>query len=239
MKNQLNKAQWMEILQNDEITYNLDLSIFQSLYSFENQRAYASQIGLILGYKGKRPQGTINLEIGNYAKRIAKHYEINFTVRSNQEYKYWDLFFEGWDEGRFFVWQLKPELIEALEETGLTGEEYKPEEIPDSESVNLFEGAKKTVTVNAYERNSKAKNVCIDYWGTACSVCGFDFEKVYGQIGKGYIHVHHLTPVADIGKTYQIDPITHLRPICPNCHAMIHSNNPPFSIEELQEYINK
>jgi len=237
MTQQLTKLQWTEILQNDWMTNDLDLSIFQALYSFENHRAYASQIGLILGNKGKTPHSPLNLEIGRFAKRIAVDYEIDFTVRSNQKYKYWDLFFDGWDEGRFFVWQLKPELVKSLEETGLTGIEFKPEEIPDIESSDLFEGAKKIVTVNAYERNSRARKVCINYWGTVCSVCGFDFEKVYGKVGKGFIHVHHLIPVAKIGKTYQIDPISDLRPVCPNCHSMIHSHIPTLTIDQLKELI--
>ncbi len=100
--------------------------------------------------------------------------------------------------------------------------------------LHLIEGAKKTVTVNSYERNPKARFRCLEHWGTICVVCGFDFEKTYGEIGKGFIHVHHLIPVAKIGKSYQIDPISDLRPVCPNCHAMIHLKNPPLSLEELE-----
>jgi 5-methylcytosine-specific restriction enzyme A len=237
MMQQLSKIQWAEILQNNRITNDLDLSIFQAIYSFENHRAYASQIGLILGNRGKTPHSPLNLEIGRYAKRIAEYYEVGFTIRSNQKYKYWDLFFNGWNEGKFFVWQLKADLVEALKETELTGTEFKPEEIPESEYVDLYEGAKKIVIVNAYERNSRARKVCINYWGTTCFVCGFDFEKVYGQIGKGFIHVHHLIPVSQIEKTYQIDPISDLRPICPNCHSMIHSKNPPMTIDEIKALI--
>ncbi len=235
---ELSKSDWIIILQNREITTEYDLSIFQALYSFENHQAYASQIGLILGHTGKTPQSSINLEIGKYAKRIAKDFDIIFTIRSNEKFKYWDLFFKGWEEGSFFMWKLKPEIVGALEDTGLTGINLIAEEIPEKETADLFEGAKKTVTINAYERNSKARKVCIDYWGTKCSVCGFDFEKVYGSIGKGFIHVHHLIPVAQIGKSYQINPINDLRPVCPNCHSMIHSQNPPLSIEKVKRLIN-
>lgn len=234
----LPKPDWYLILKNFEITTEYDLSIFQALYSFENHQAYASQIGLILGHTGKTPQSPINLEIGNYAKRIAKHFEINFTVRSNKKFRYWDLFFNGWNEGSFFMWQLKPEIVEALEKNDLTGVELISEEFSAQESNNLFEGAKKAVTINAYERNPKARNLCLKHWGTKCSVCGFDFETKYGKIGKGFIHVHHLIPVAQIGKSYQIDPISDLRPVCPNCHSMIHSKNPPYTIDEIREIIN-
>ncbi len=234
MATTLTPTQWMKILQDDRLTKPLDLAIFQTLHSFEGHMAYASQVGRILGYSGKVPHGVLNLEIGNYAKRIAKHYDINFTQRSQQKYKYWDLFFEGWDDGKFFVWQLRLELIEALENTGLTGNEPLPNEIPLNEEKKLFEGAKRTITVNAYERNSKARQLCIKHYGTTCIICGFNFEKKFGEHGKGFIHVHHLTPLADIGEHYEIDPIKDLRPVCPNCHSMLHRDEPPLTIEELK-----
>lgn len=234
----LPKPDWNLIITNPNITTEYDLSIFQALYSFEKHQAYASQIGLILGHKGKTPQGPINLEIGNYAKRIAQHFDIEITKRKNQKLKYWDLFFSGWDDGSFFMWQLKPEIVESLEKNRLTGIELITEEISTEESEDLIEGAKKTVTINAYERNPKARSLCLEYWGTKCAVCGFDFEKVYGDIGKGFIHVHHLIPVSQIGKSYQIDPISDLRPVCPNCHAMIHLKKPQMTIDEMKELIN-
>ncbi|MBK7873847.1 MAG: HNH endonuclease [Saprospiraceae bacterium] len=98
---------------------------------------------------------------------------------------------------------------------------------------------KKTVVVDRYERHPKARAKCIEYWKCTCSVCEFDFEKVFGDLGKGFIHVHHLTPLSEIGKEYEVDPIKDLRPICPNCHAMIHRENPPLTIEQLKLVINK
>ncbi len=234
---QLPKPDWNLIITNPKITTDYNLSIFQALYSFEKHQAYASQIGLLLGHSGKTPQSPINLEIGRYAKRIAKYFDIEFTKRENQKFKYWDLFFNGWDEGSFFMWQLRPEIIEALEKNKLTGIELISEEISNEESKNLFEGAKKTVTVNAYERNPKARSLCLEHWGTECVICGFDFGKIYGEIGEGFIHVHHLIPVSQIGEAYQIDPISDLRPVCPNCHAMIHLKNPPITIDEMKELV--
>ena len=95
----LTKDQWIEIILNHELTLEIDISIFQALYSFNDHKAYASQIGLLLGFEGKTPQSPINLEIFRYAERISKIYGIQFTERSLGEYRYWDLFFNGWDEG--------------------------------------------------------------------------------------------------------------------------------------------
>lgn len=230
---ELNTLEWTEILQNKKLTNELDLAIFQALYSFQDHKAYASQIALIL----ETTHPPLNLEIGRYAKRISEVYDINFTVRNTEKYKFWDLFFNGWDEGNKFIWQLRPELIQALIETDLTGEEIYPEEISEEYTEELFEGIKRTITVNSYERNSKARQLCVKHWKAICAVCSFDFEKTYGEIGKGFIHVHHLTPVSQIGKAYQIDPINDLIPVCPNCHSMLHKQEPPLTIDELKSLL--
>ena len=107
-----------------------------------------------------------------------------------------------------------------------------PDELEKPET--LFEGIKKTVLVNSYERNPIARSKCIKYYGAQCVVCHLDFEKVYGDIGKGFIHVHHLTKLSDIGKGYEVNPIKDLNPVCPNCHAMLHKKNPPYTIDELR-----
>lgn len=98
------------------------------------------------------------------------------------------------------------------------------------------EGARHTVTVNAYERNPEARSACLAHHGYDCQVCGFNFEQRYGPMGRRYIHVHHLTPVSTaLGNEYVVDPVTDLAPICPNCHAMIHSVRPCLSIDELRK----
>jgi 5-methylcytosine-specific restriction protein A len=94
-----------------------------------------------------------------------------------------------------------------------------PDEIADD---NLYEGLIKTVRVNRYERNKEARDKCIEYHGKKCSICGFDFEKVYGELGKGFIHVHHIKPLSEIDKEYKVDYKKDLIPVCPNCHAMLH-----------------
>ncbi|WP_287126332.1 HNH endonuclease [Desulfobacter sp.] len=112
-----------------------------------------------------------------------------------------------------------------------------PEELLEEDS--FYEGAKTTVTVNSYERNPKARLKCIERYGLSCAVCKINFENVYGNIGKDFIHVHHLTPVSSVNKEYRINPESDLRPVCPNCHAMLHKKKPPYSIEELKNKIER
>jgi 5-methylcytosine-specific restriction protein A len=51
--------------------------------------------------------------------------------------------------------------------------------------------------------------------------CGFDFETVYGELGRDYAQVHHLKSLADRTKPSQTK-LNDLAVVCANCHAMIH-----------------
>lgn len=118
--------------------------------------------------------------------------------------------------------------------------EQEPPSFPDEVQGNpeqYVEGAVKQVLVNMYERSQEARNACIAHYGCKCTVCGFDFESAYGELGRGYIHVHHLQELSTIGAEYVVDYIAHLRPVCPNCHAMLHRTKPSMSIEELQKQL--
>jgi 5-methylcytosine-specific restriction protein A len=111
-----------------------------------------------------------------------------------------------------------------------------PEEINE---IVLVEGAKKTITINVFERDQRARKECLSHYGAKCSVCELEFSSVYGPIGEGFIHIHHIIPIANIRQEYKINPIGDLIPVCPNCHAMLHKINPPFTIGELKEIVVK
>ncbi len=113
--------------------------------------------------------------------------------------------------------------------------ELMPDELLFSNQYS--EGAVKQILVNYFERNPTARQECLDYYGLTCRVCGFNFEEAFGLIGKGFIHVHHLKPLSKIKKGYIVNPIKDLIPICPNCHSMIHKNNPPYKVEKLKAII--
>lgn len=114
--------------------------------------------------------------------------------------------------------------------------DYLPDEIGEEE---YFEGTRKLVAVNSYERNKDAREECIRVHGCKCKACDFDFEKKYGAHGKGFIHVHHIIPLNMIGKRYNVNPEHDLIPLCPNCHAMVHRfKNNELDLEKLKELIS-
>ena len=127
------------------------------------------------------------------------------------------------------------ENVSVVRRKPLTKPEVLAEEVTDPDA--YYEGATKQIFVNVYERNSKARKKCIEHYGVNCSICNFNFSEIFGDLGKGFIHVHHLKPLSEIGELYHLNPISDLRPVCPNCHSMLHRQVPALSIEELKKLI--
>ena len=102
------------------------------------------------------------------------------------------------------------------------------------------EGSRKQVVVNRYERNRSIRDavIAMKQGRASCEVCGFDFESVYGDLGKGFIHVHHKKPLYLIGENYHPIIEKHFALVCPNCHAMLHRNRKDIlTVEKLREMI--
>jgi 5-methylcytosine-specific restriction endonuclease McrA len=108
-----------------------------------------------------------------------------------------------------------------------------PEE--ETEPETHEEGSTATVEVNRYERSEAARQKCLEHYGAQCQVCGLRFEERYGEVGEGFIEVHHEVPLSKTDGDVEVDPIEDLKPVCPNCHAMLHQESPPLSIDELRE----
>lgn len=99
----------------------------------------------------------------------------------------------------------------------------------------LSEGRVVELSLTTFERNPVARKSCLEYFGPQCRVCDFDFGNTYGDLGKGFIHVHHITSLSQIRENYSVDPIKDLIPVCPNCHAMLHiKQGEPLSVSELK-----
>ncbi|MFB4308358.1 HNH endonuclease [Actinomadura sp. GTD37] len=69
-------------------------------------------------------------------------------------------------------------------------------------------------------RQKKIKNVLSSGGELSCEVCGFDFTKVYGEHGDGYIEVHHVVPLHEAGEAKT--SLSDLALLCANCHRMSH-----------------
>lgn len=190
-----------------------------------DQTITARHLALALGFAN---WNAANLHYGKFAGKLCN--ELNVSPSTNLSVLV--EFFKAPDSE--FELRLRPSVIEALAELGVVGQGAWSFQEELGAEEQLVEGASFTVQVSAFERNPVARHKCIAHYGTSCTACGFSFGAAYGSSAEGHIHVHHLRPLASIGEEYVIDPIKDLRPVCANCHAVIHLRQPPYSIEEVK-----
>ena len=126
-----------------------------------------------------------------------------------------------------------------------TGGIYVPEVARPSSSTQrsgssgagtYIEGTKVDVTQSRSERSRAARSKCIEHHGLSCLACHMNFGLKYGSLGADYIHVHHLNPLRIIKRSYAVDPVKDLVPLCPNCHAMIHRIGDSATVEDLRAH---
>lgn len=228
--------EWKSILADKKIITDSLFRILTVIYESENHEIRASEIALNLNISH---YATINRQIGRFGRLVIEKTGAKPPLREDGTARWWHVPFLGYDRSGRFPWIMRPELIIAFEEVfGRSKAELVYScELAVEETTSLPEGTVVQVFVNRYERNRQARIKCIAHYGSRCVVCGFDFEKTYGQLGKNKIHVHHLVPLSKIQVEYEVDPIRDLRPVCPNCHLIIHSRREPLSIEEIQRLI--
>lgn len=223
---EISKDQFVAALKHKDILRQGDIELLRVHVHSANCAATPTELCRLLG---KKHFIEINGQFGRLGKRIAQYLQID-----DGSYQYWNVLAYGEHVEEGFVWYLKDELLDALTELGIIDEpnDWLAEEVltgPD-----LFEGAVLEIQINSYERNPVARALCIQHYGCMCLVCGMNFGEIYGEIGADFIHVHHLVELSSISEEYKVDPINDLRPVCPNCHAMLHRRRPAFTIEELK-----
>jgi 5-methylcytosine-specific restriction protein A len=89
--------------------------------------------------------------------------------------------------------------------------------------------------MHRYERSPAARQACLSHYGYDCFVCNANLKREYPGLLTELIHVHHEEPLAGNPGPRNVDPISELKPLCPNCHAVVHSRTPPFSVAELRQ----
>ena len=224
---QISKEEFLAALKHPGVLKAGDQDFLRVFAHAGNCAATPTELCQLLG---KKHFIEINGQFGRLGKRIAQFLKID-----DGSYQYWNVLAFGERAEAGFIWYLKDEFIEALAELRIINspDDLLAEEVPWQ--ADLYEGAVSQIQVNKYERNPVARALCIQHYGLACSVCSMDFEKKYGALGVDFIHVHHLVELSTIGSTYKVDPIKDLRPVCPNCHAMLHRKIPALTIQELRK----
>ncbi|WP_210408089.1 HNH endonuclease [Allokutzneria sp. NRRL B-24872] len=84
-------------------------------------------------------------------------------------------------------------------------------------------------------RNKKIDSVLKQENCLQCEVCGFDFEKVYGERGARFAECHHAVPLHVSGAVRS--KLSDLVVLCSNCHRMIHRGKRWLTPAELRDLV--
>ena len=153
------------------------------------------------------------------------------------------------ETGELFVEENEP-IIDALREQGFTRTQIVNEIERDFSGLIIEEGLLRTATTQQRQRSATLKRAKIaevrrgNNGKVPCSACGFDFEETYGEVGEGFIHIHHAEPVHEMnpqGTQIRIEEaLIGVFPLCSNCHSIVHRDrNHLMSIDELRRIIRE
>ena len=167
-------------------------------------------------------------QIKNFVK-IANHFNVSYEEDICTIIK-WSMSIE----------ELNTKIEKLVDEFEIELSKCIKEEIEEIDEGMLTEGDLYKFLSTKYERNSKARKACLDYYGYKCKVCNFDFASKYGNNFKKIIEVHHIVPLNLIKESYVVNPVKDLIPICSNCHTIIHSKKDGvYTPDEVKELIDK
>ena len=111
----------------------------------------------------------------------------------------------------------------------------------------IEEGRSISIFSKRRTRSQQLRKAAIEYYSAPdkiirCSVCHFSFEEYYGSHGCGFIEIHHEQPVCQYSREFETllrEAILFVKPVCSNCHRMLHRNKEkPLTIRELQSIIS-
>ena len=218
----------------DRVT-DRQLAILHEQYRAPARTASATTLGKAVGCH----RIVVNGAYGRLGHRLADEIGFEPDKRKIGSHRWWSVLSKGHAYPRMFLWEMHEEVAEALEALAIVEHDVPiwPEEVDVRRA--LTEGSVRRITVNAYERSPAARQRCIAHYGTTCQVCGIDFGATYGSAVEGLIHVHHRIPIAEVGEAYEVNPEEDLIPVCPNCHAVLHQQNPPYTVEQVRAMLEQ
>jgi 5-methylcytosine-specific restriction enzyme A len=178
----------------------------------------------------RNPQG-VSMKLGNFSALDPRHDGTGLQQGGKGDREVWDYFFNRGHELAEIATTIRKSV-----ELSFTEVAY------DNPDDFAYEGTIVLRLHKARERNTslimKKKAQALKSTGKlACEVCGFDFEKVYGSIGIGFIECHHLIPLESIIVEH-VTRLSDLALVCANCHRMLHSRNPVLTLGELREVLS-
>ena len=207
--------------------------VFRTANSTSNFTAKPQKTGFQLQFNGKRVGGWVKKShwyvLNPFASSAHENYEAilnRFGFKQQPRHHRW--------------WKLKGEAQAAsfcCAVAELTGEGFYLAMPGEEPPVTYAEGHVAIVYVNRFERDPRNRRAAIEKHGDRCLGCNLSLQDRYGAIAEGFIHIHHTKPLATLRES-NIPDLDDLIPLCPNCHAVVHLQDPPLTIDQLRKRID-
>ena len=232
--------EWKRMLEDENVFYDKALKMLEYWYKQENYAATSKEI-MVQNNLDSNPFNGIVRGLGMRIIKYLNRFEI---IGIENKKSYFIIPFEGWREKGLFIWKIRPELVQAIKESGIFDNTDVVKYEDDLDNNEFYEsrpeGKVRVRYSTQYERDSLNRRIAIQMHGTKCQICGFDFEKFYGKRGEGYIEVHHIKPLYVNHEEMAVNPKTDLICVCSNCHRMFHRKRDYVPTpEELREEIQR
>jgi 5-methylcytosine-specific restriction enzyme A len=186
----------------------------------------------------RNPQG-VSMKLGNFLSIDPKYPGIGLHRGSKLDKQVWDEFAN--DRKRLKIvansirkgsnWIAESKANYVIQEMDLDDED----EFPEGKVLTKLHKYKER---NQQVTRKKKKQILQESGKLECEVCGFDFVKIYGQLGYGFAECHHIVPVSELTEGHKTK-LSDLAIVCANCHRMLHKARPLLVISELREMINQ
>jgi hypothetical protein len=142
---------------------------------------------------------------------------------------------QGANAGRLFVCILSPTVALQIvqRDAGMTQDE-SGDRVIVKVGLKFVEGRLIETRMTRRERDPKARVACLEAHGFDCFVCGENLRALYAGLSTEVIHVHHEEPLSEATGQREFDAVSSMKPLCPNCHCVLHSRRPAYTLTELR-----
>jgi len=202
----------------------------------------SNKLRLLAALRGEPPTDKyrnvngVYMKLMNYRHLDRRFDGVGLSSVSSLDRKLWELY--GDDPSTLF--DLETSIKSFLESQNIRAKSEPVER--EHDEVSHFEGS--ILEKNHFTRersktlvNKKKQRVMRVEGRLACEACGFDFERIYGEHGHGFIECHHLKPMSQLTAETRTN-LEDLALLCANCHRMIHFRRPWLTMEELKSKLH-
>jgi len=181
-----------------------------------------------------RTPNSVYMKLCNFLRLDPNYNGVGLSKGSKLEEEVWENF-SGDSE---FLFKVETSIVKIVQNYDkYTGN--KRQSIKNDHENGIREGSLLFHVHKSYERAHKItvekKSEALAKSGKLeCEICGFCFEDVYGEMGKGYIECHHIIPLSRYGQE-KLTKLDDLILVCANCHRMLHRYMDSVSPKELKK----